>query len=120
MLGELLIQDVRVQDFLLEDLFNKKVFCVLLGCNGLMMVLDWLINLWELYKCGIMIGFDFSMDYVWIYCLILESVVLMLKNNYDNMCNEMNYFVKYVIIIGGGLNSDLFMQIFVDVFNFSV
>lgn len=120
MLGESLIQDVRAQDFLSEDLFNKKVFCVSLGCNGLMTVLDWLINSWESYKRGIMIGFDFSMDYVWIYRSILESVALTLKNNYDNMCNEMNYFAKYVIIIGGGSNSDLFMQIFVDVFNFSV
>lgn len=84
----------------------------------MMTVLDWLTNLWELYKRGIMIGFDFSMDYAWIYCLILESVALTLKNNYDNMCNEMNHFAKHVIITGGGLNSDLFMQIFADVFNF--
>ena len=46
-----------------------------------------------------------------------ESVALTLKNNYDNMCNEMNHFAKHVIITGGGSNSDLFMQIFADVFN---
>lgn len=64
-----------------------------------------------------MIGFDSSMDYAWIYRSILESVALTLKNNYDNMCNEMNHFAKQVIITGGGSNSDLFMQIFADVFN---
>ena len=82
-----------------------------------MTVLDWLTNPWEPYKRGIMIGFDSSMDYAWIYRSILESVALTLKNNYDNMCNEMNHFAKHVIITGGGSNSDLFMQIFADVFN---
>lgn len=76
-----------------------------------MTVLDWLTNPWEPYKRGIMIGFDSSMDYAWIYRSILESVALTLKNNYDNMCNEMNHFAKHVIITGGGSNSDLFMQI---------
>ncbi len=57
-----------------------------------------------------MIGFDSSMDYAWIYRSILESVALTLKNNYDNMCHEMNHFAKHVIITGGGSNSDLFMQ----------
>ncbi len=65
---------------------------------------------------GIVIGFDSSMDYAWIYRSILESVALTLKNNYDNMCNEMNFFAKHVIITGGGSNSNLFMQIFADVF----
>lgn len=82
-----------------------------------MTVLDWLTNPREPYKRGIMIGFDSSMDYAWIYRSILESVALTLKNNYDNMCNEMNQFAKHIIITGGGSNSDLFMQIFADVFN---
>ncbi len=117
MLGESLIQDARAQDLSPEDLLNKKASCVPPGCNGLMTVLDWLTNPWEPYKRGIMIGFDSSMDYAWIYRSILESVALTLKNNYDNMCNEMNHFAKHVIITGGGSNSDLFMQIFADVFN---
>ena len=117
MLGESLIQDARAQDLSPEDLLNKKASSVPPGCNGLMTVLDWLTNPWEPYKRGIMIGFDSSMDYAWIYRSILESVALTLKNNYDNMCNEMNHFAKHVIITGGGSNSDLFMQIFADVFN---
>ena len=117
MLGESLIQDARAQGLSPEDLLNKKAATVPPGCNGLMTVLDWLTNPWEPYKRGIMIGFDSSMDYAWIYRSILESVALTLKNNYDNMCNEMNHFAKHIIITGGGSNSDLFMQIFADVFN---
>ena len=117
MLGESLIQDAKAQGISPEDLLNKKASNVPPGCNGLMTVLDWLTNPWEPYKRGIMIGFDSSMDYAWIYRSILESVALTLKNNYDNMCNERNHFAKHIIITGGGSNSDLFMQIFADVFN---
>ncbi|HAH3041467.1 TPA: sugar kinase, partial [Escherichia albertii] len=112
-----LMMNGKALDLSPEDLLNKKASCVPPGCNGLMTVLDWLTNPWEPYKRGIMIGFDSSMDYAWIYRSILESVALTLKNNYDNMCNEMNHFAKHVIITGGGSNSDLFMQIFADVFN---
>jgi sugar (pentulose or hexulose) kinase len=117
MLGESLIQDAKAQGISPEDLLNQKASVVPPGCNGLMTVLDWLTNPWEPYKRGIMIGFDSSMDYAWIYRSILESVALTLKNNYDNMCNEIGHYAKQIIITGGGSNSDLFMQIFADVFN---
>lgn len=117
MLGESLLQEAIARDLSPEDLLNKKAACVPPGCNGLMTVLDWLTNPWEPFKRGIMIGFDSGMDYAWIYRSILESVALTLKNNYDAMCNEMNHFAKHMIITGGGSNSDLFMQIFADVFN---
>ena len=87
------------------------------GCDGLMTVLDWLNNPWEPYKRGIMIGFNAFMDYTYMYRSILESIALTMKNNYDNMCDEMGRSAKELIITGGGSNSDLFMQIFADIFN---
>ncbi|MFW0766810.1 FGGY-family carbohydrate kinase [Trabulsiella odontotermitis] len=120
MLGDSLIQDARARGLSAEDLLNEKAARVPPGCDGLMTVLDWLTNPWEPFKRGIMLGFTSNMDYAWIYRSILESIALTLKNNYDNMCNEMNQFARQVIITGGGSNSDLFMQIFADVFNLPV
>lgn len=117
MLGESLLQDARARNLSPEDLLNEKASLVPPGSDGLMTVLDWLTNPWEPYKRGIMIGFNASMDYAWIYRSILESVALTLKNNYDKMCQERNHFAREIIITGGGSNSDLFMQIFADVFN---
>lgn len=117
MLGDSLIQDARAQGLSPEDLLNAKASEVPAGCNGLMTVLDWLTNPWEPFKRGIMIGFDSKMDYAWIYRSILESIALTLKNNYDNMSGEMGQFASHIIVTGGGSNSDLFMQIFADVFN---
>lgn len=117
MLGESLLQDARSQGISAEDLLNNKASQVPPGCDGLMTVLDWLTNPWEPYKRGIMIGFNATMDYAWIYRSILESIALTLKNNYDNMTSEMKHPASQIIITGGGSNSDLFMQIFADVFN---
>ncbi|QLR44406.1 sugar kinase [Enterobacter sp. RHBSTW-00994] len=117
MLGESLIQDAQSQGLSPEDLLNHKAADVPPGCEGLMTILDWLTNPWEPYKRGIMIGFNSSMNYAWMYRSILESIALTLKNNYDNMCSEMHHQAKHLIITGGGSNSDLFMQIFADVFN---
>ncbi|MEX3020993.1 FGGY-family carbohydrate kinase [Kluyvera sp. STS39-E] len=117
MLGESFIQDAHSQGLSPEDLLNKKASQVPPGCDGLMTVLDWLTNPWEPYKRGIMIGFNATMDYAWIYRSILESIALTLKNNYDNMTSEMKHSAKQIIITGGGSNSCLFMQIFADVFN---
>ncbi|WP_336194668.1 FGGY-family carbohydrate kinase [Hafnia paralvei] len=117
MLGDSLIKDAKENGLSAEDFLNKKASMVSPGCEGLMTVLDWLTNPWEPYKRGIMIGFNSTMDYAYIYRSILESIALTLKNNYDNMCNEMNHYAKQLIITGGGSNSDLFMQIFSDVFN---
>lgn len=117
MLGESLIQDAKSQGVSPEDYLNQKASHVPPGCDGLMTVLDWLTNPWEPYKRGIMIGFNATMDYAWIYRSILESIALTLKNNYDNMCAERQHVAKRLIITGGGSNSDLFMQIFADVFN---
>ncbi|EHM49009.1 carbohydrate kinase, FGGY family protein [Yokenella regensburgei ATCC 43003] len=117
MLGDSLIQDAAARGISAEDLLNQKAALVPPGCDGLMTVLDWLTNPWEPFKRGIMLGFTANMDYAWIYRSILESIALTLKNNHDNMCREMQRHARELIITGGGSNSDLFMQIFADVFN---
>lgn len=117
LLGESLIRDAKDNKVSPEDFLNQKASEVPPGCDGLMTVLDWLNNPWEPYKRGIMIGFNAAMDYAFMYRSILESIALTMKNNYDNMCDEMGREAKQLIITGGGSNSDLFMQIFADVFD---
>lgn len=51
------------------------------------------------------------------YRSILEAVAMTMKGHVDDMTNELNVKLDNLIITGGGSNSDLFMQIFADVFN---
>lgn len=117
LLGDSLIKRAEELNLSPEDYLNREAQSVPPGCSGLMTVLDWLANPWEPFKRGIMIGFDVNMTPAYMYRSILESIAMTMKNNYEAMCEEAGGGVKEIIISGGGSNSDLFMQIFADVFN---
>lgn len=115
--GDGLMQEAAKQGLSPEELLNKKAEKVPAGSDGLMTVLDWLANPWEPYKKGIMIGFGAHMDEAYMYRSILEGIAYTMKNNCDAMCGELGKPLKEIVISGGGSNSDLFMQIFADIFN---
>ncbi|WP_251713314.1 FGGY-family carbohydrate kinase [Lactococcus ileimucosae] len=79
--------------------------------------MDWLANPWESFKRGIMLGFNAHHDYRYMYRSILEGIAYTMKNNCEGMTAELGKDLKEIVIVGGGSNSDLFMQIFADVFN---
>lgn len=115
--GDGLVQEAAKQGLSPEELLNEKAEKVPAGSDGLMTVLDWLANPWEPYKKGIMIGFGAHMDEAYMYRSILEGIAYTMKNNCDAMCEELGKPLKEIVISGGGSNSDLFMQIFADIFN---
>ncbi len=115
--GEGLVKEAAAQGLSPEELLNKKAEKVPAGSDGLMTVLDWLANPWEPYKSGIMIGFKAHMNEAFMYRSILEGIAYTMKNNSDAMCSELGKPLKEIVISGGGSNSDLFMQIFADIFN---
>lgn len=115
--GEGLIKEASGQGLSPEELLNKKAEAVPAGSDGLMTILDWLANSWEPHKRGIMIGFGAHMNEAYMYRSILEGIAYTMKNNCDAMCRELGKSLKGIVISGGGSNSDLFMQIFADIFN---
>lgn len=64
-----------------------------------------------------MIGFSAHMNEAFMYRSILEGIAYTMKNNCDAMCAELEKPLKEIVISGGGSNSDLFMQIFADIFD---
>ena len=103
-----------------EEYLNEQAQYIPAGSDGLMTVLDWLANPWEPFKRGVMIGFNAHHDYRYMYRSILEGIAYTMKNNVTNMTDELGKEINEVIITGGGSNSELFMQIFADVFNLPV
>lgn len=85
-----------------------------------MTILNWLANVDARYQKGIMIGFDGRHTRAHIYRSILEAVAMTMKGHVADMCNEVHASLDKIIITGGGSNSDLFMQIFADVFQMPV
>jgi sugar (pentulose or hexulose) kinase len=99
-----------------EEYLSIEASKVPAGCDGLMTVLDWLAPTDKPYKKGMMIGFDGRHSRPHMYRSILEAIALTMKNRVDEMCAELGITLENIIISGGGSNSDLFMQIFADVF----
>ncbi len=87
------------------------------GSDGLMTILDWLAPASELYRKGLMIGFDGRHGRGHIYRSILEAIALTMKGRVDGMVEELGMKPRRLVVSGGGSNSNLFMQIFSDVFN---
>ena len=99
-----------------EEILEKEAAATPAGADGLMTVLDWLAPPDELYRKGIFIGFDGRHGRGHMYRSILEAIALTMKGHVDGMVGELGMAPNKVIVSGGGSNSDLFMQIFADVF----
>lgn len=115
-LGDSYIKLAAEKGISAEDLLSEEAMQVPAGSDGLMTVLDWLAPVDARYKKGMMIGFDGRHTRGHIYRSILEAVALTMKKHVDDMADELGIKLEQIIITGGGSNSDLFMQIFADVF----
>lgn len=99
-----------------EELLNRESQKVAPGSDGLMTVPEWLAPPDKPFKKGIMIGFHGRHTRAHMYRSMLEAIALTMKNHMDAMCRELDVELDQIIVSGGGARSDLFMQIFADVF----
>jgi sugar (pentulose or hexulose) kinase len=99
-----------------EELLNREAQKVAPGSDGLMTVPEWLAPPDKPFKKGIMIGFHGRHTRAHMYRSMLEAIALTMKNHMDAMCRELDVELDQIIVSGGGARSDLFMQIFADVF----
>lgn len=116
LLGDDVIAKAKEQGVSPEDIINSEAEKVPVGSDGLMTVLDWLTSTDTPYKKGMMIGFDGRHTRAHIYRSILEAIAMTMRNHTYAMRDELEMNIDNVIISGGGSNSDLFMQIFADVY----
>lgn len=100
----------------IEELLNREASAVPAGSEGLLTIHDWAPPSEAEYRKGVMLGFDGRHTRAHMYRSVLEGIAFTMKNHMDKMAQELNTPFKSLIISGGGANSDLFMQIFADVF----
>ncbi len=99
-----------------EEFLNREAQKVAPGCDGLMTVPEWLAPPDKPFKKGIMIGFHGRHTRAHLYRSMLEAIALTMKNHVEAMCRELDMGLDQIIVSGGGARSDVFMQIFADVF----
>lgn len=114
--GKEMVEKVQNSGMSIEEWFEREAREVPPGCEGLLTVHDWAPPPDAIYRKGIMLGFDARHTRAHIYRSILEGIAFTIKNNMDKMNEELNSPLEHLVISGGGANSDLFVQIFADVF----
>ncbi len=114
--GEGIIDEAKDQGITIEELFNREAERIPAGCEGLLTVHDWAPPPEAVYRKGVMFGFDGRHSRGHIYRSILEGIAFTVKNHMDKMNRELDTPIKHLIISGGGANSNVFMQIFADIF----
>ncbi|MFW5828466.1 MAG: FGGY-family carbohydrate kinase [Alkalispirochaeta sp.] len=115
-IGEDLARRAQEENLTVEQLLEKDAAAVPAGSDGLLTVPDWLAPATELFRKGVMIGFDQRHTRGHIYRSIMEAITMRMKNNIDRMNADLGVVPRKLIVCGGGSNSDLFMQIVADVF----
>ncbi|MGD0944376.1 MAG: FGGY-family carbohydrate kinase [Acidimicrobiales bacterium] len=86
------------------------------GSDGLMVILDWLAPTEAPFKKGAILGFDVRHDRFHVYRAILEGIALTIYRCGMAMGKETGETYDRLVISGGGSNSEVFVQIFADVF----
>ncbi len=119
-IGEELTIEAKKLNISEEEYLNLKSKDIPAGSDGLITILDWLASPSIPYRKGIMIGFDQRHTKFHIYRSILEAIAYNIKNNIDDMLNEIGANIKEIVVIGGGSQSDLVMQIIADLFGLPV
>jgi sugar (pentulose or hexulose) kinase len=116
LLGEEVADRARSLGMSREHYLEREAVHVAAGSDGLMTVLDWLATADKPFRKGMMLGFDARHTRAHIYRSILEAIALTMKFHVDAMCDELGIGLDELVVSGGGSHSDLFMQIFADVF----
>jgi sugar (pentulose or hexulose) kinase len=116
LLGEELAERAVSLGMSREAYLEREASMVPAGCEGLMTVLDWLATTDKPFRKGMVLGFDARHTRGHVYRSILEAIALTMQFHVDAMCDELHIRLGELVVSGGGSSSDLFMQIFADVF----
>lgn len=114
--GTGVIDEADKKGLSVEELFNRDAERIPAGCEGLITIHDWAPPVEAVYRKGVMFGFDGRHTRSHIYRSILEGIAFTMKNHMDKMTEEQGILLEKLIISGGGSYSDVFMQIFSDIF----
>lgn len=120
LLGEGLVNDAYKLGISEEEFLNQKAKAVPVGSDGLITILDWLSSPDKPYRKGMMIGFDQRHTQYHMYRSILEAIAYNIKNNIDDMLEEINDDIHEMVVTGGGAKSDVLLQILSDLFGIKV
>ena len=114
--GAAALQDAQDAGVDIETLLGAEASVVAAGSDGLITLHDWAAPAEAPWRKGAIIGFDGRHTRAHLFRSLLEGIVFTMKNHLDPMMQALDRPLTQLVISGGGANSDLFMQLFADIF----
>ncbi|KJV34698.1 FGGY-family carbohydrate kinase [Pantoea sp. SM3] len=114
--GAAALQDAQDTGVDIETLLGAEASLVPAGSDGLITLHDWAAPAEAPWRKGAIIGFDGRHTRAHLFRSLLEGIVFTMKNHLDPMMQALDRPLTQLVISGGGANSDLFMQLFADIF----
>jgi Sugar (pentulose and hexulose) kinases len=114
--GAAALQEAQDSGVDIETLLSTEASKVPAGSEGLITLHDWAAPAEAPWRKGAIIGFDGRHTRAHLFRSLLEGIVFTMKNHLDPMMHALNRPLTQLVISGGGANSDLFMQLFADIF----
>lgn len=115
-MGEDYARRAKAEGLIPEQLLEQEAANISPGSDGLLTIPDWLAPADQLYRKGVMIGFDERHGRGHMYRSIIEGIAFNLKAEYDKMIGELGIRPSKIVVSGGGSNSDMTMQIYADMY----
>lgn len=114
LLGSGIADQARLRGLTREQLMNERASRVPAGCDGLMVLLDWLAPIDAPHRKGAILGFDGRQGGAHIYRAVLEGIAMTMADRTGAMAEELGLRFDRLVVSGGGSNSDVMMQILAD------
>lgn len=99
-----------------DQLLDEGAAGVAPGSDGLLVVLDWLAPTELPFRKGSILGLDERHGRFHVHRAILEGIALTMSRHSGKMARELDRDFTQLVLAGGGAQSELFAQIFADVF----
>ncbi len=104
----------------LEEYLNKKISEIPAGCDGLVLQPYWGPGLKRPNAKGSIIGFSGVHTRFYFYRAMIEGIGFALREGLDEIMKKTKVRPKYLVVSGGGSDSDVFLQIMCDIFNLPI
>lgn len=104
----------------MEKYLDKKIKDIPPGCDGLTLQPYWGPGLKRPNAKGAIVGFGAQHTRYHIYRAIIEGVAFALREGLDEIVKKTHKKPDYLVVSGGGSDSDIVLQILADVFDIEV
>ena len=112
-----LVAEAKEKGKSVEELLNEQMMNIPAGCDGLILQPFWQAGLTTPEARGSILGFSDFHTRAHVYRAIVEGIDFALREGLERMARRGKHNIEFVVVSGGGAQSDVICQIAADILN---